>query len=500
MATFFHISATSGLKRALNKLFLMLLLFLLMSDFAVWQVEAGARPAPWSKHYNHDWRKGLGPRKKKFANGQLKVHLIPHTHDDVGWLKTVDQYYTGQNRSIQTAAVQYILSNVLQQLLEDSSRTFVYVEQAFFQRWWDEQSEEVQQQMRDVVSSGQLEFLNGGWCMHDEASTHYIGMIDQTTLGHRFLKEEFGVIPRIGWQIDPFGHTATQAALLSAETGFDALFFGRIDYQDREARTNTSRLEFIWSASPSLGSSADVFTSSYYTGNYGPPVNFCFDDIHCDDVIQDDPNLEDYNVDWMVESFVDQILDVAEFTHGNDIMIDMGSDFHYQNALSWFSNIDKLIKYVNADGRLDVFYSTPSRYVKAKLNSDIAWTVKYDDFMPYSDCENCMWSGYFTSRPALKRFERVGSQFLQATRQVSVWCDIAMGVAPARRRSGRDKKAAEGGSGRDGLTALWKAHGVLQHHDGVSGTSKQHVAYDYAKRLSAGMAQVQVRKAIVQRL
>jgi hypothetical protein len=31
----------------------------------------------------------------------VNVHLVCHTHDDVGWLKTLDQYYLGSNNSIQ---------------------------------------------------------------------------------------------------------------------------------------------------------------------------------------------------------------------------------------------------------------------------------------------------------------------------------------------------------------------------------------------------------------
>ncbi len=53
--------------------------------------------------------------------------------------------------------------------------------------------------------------------MHDEASTYYVDMIDQTALGHRYIRDQFGQFPRVGWQIDPFGHSAVQASLLTAE-------------------------------------------------------------------------------------------------------------------------------------------------------------------------------------------------------------------------------------------------------------------------------------------
>jgi hypothetical protein len=97
----------------------------------------------------------------------LNVHVVPHTHDDVGWLKTVEQYYFGWNETIQRkACVKDILDTVVSSLLENESRTFTYVESKFFSMWWARQSDAIRDAVRYLIANQQLSFVNGGWCMH----------------------------------------------------------------------------------------------------------------------------------------------------------------------------------------------------------------------------------------------------------------------------------------------------------------------------------------------
>ncbi|GFS02334.1 alpha-mannosidase [Elysia marginata] len=202
--------------------------------------------------------------------GMINVHLVPHTHDDVGWIITVDQYYYKQ--------VQWILDGVIAELKADPSKRFIYVEQAFFTRWYNEQDEDVQNDVKKLVNERRLEFILGGWSMNDEAATHYSAIIDNHKLGFEFLRQTFGECgrPRIGWQIDPFGHSREQASIF-AQFGFDGLFFGRLDYQDKEQREQTKTMEFVWEGSPNnLGEKANLFTGVLPNG-YNPPQGFCFD-------------------------------------------------------------------------------------------------------------------------------------------------------------------------------------------------------------------------------
>ncbi|KAK4784826.1 hypothetical protein SAY86_019194 [Trapa natans] len=306
--------------------------------------------------------------------------------------------------------------------------------------------------------------------MHDEATVHYIDMIDQTTLGHRLIKENFDKAPRAGWQIDPFGHSAVQGYLLGAELGFSSVHFARIDYQDRAKRKADKALEVVWQGSYTFGSSSQIFANAFPV-HYSPPAGFSFEVSNLYVPVQDNPLLFDYNVQQRVDDFVSAAISQANVTRTNHIMWTMGDDFQYQYAESWFKQMDKLIHYVRKDGRVNALYSTPSLYTDAKNGENISWPLKTDDYFPYADHQNAYWTGYFTSRPALKRYVRMLSGYYLAAREL----EFLVG------------KRSAGPS----TYSLGDALGIAQHHDSITGTARQHTTDDYAKRLAIGATEAE---------
>ena len=113
--------------------------------------------------------------------------------------------------------------------------------------------------------------------------------------------------------------------------------------------------------------------------------------------------LQDYNKDQKVKDFIKAAVNWADAYDTNHILMTMGEDFNYNNANVWFKNLDKLIKYVNGSivgvgKKMNIFYSTPSCYLKAINDVGKTWPIKTDDFFPYASDPHAYWTGYFTSR------------------------------------------------------------------------------------------------------
>ena len=55
--------------------------------------------------------------------------MICHSHQDAGWLSTIEEYYESQ--------VKHILTNVIDALEAVPERTFTHAEIGFFNMWWN---------------------------------------------------------------------------------------------------------------------------------------------------------------------------------------------------------------------------------------------------------------------------------------------------------------------------------------------------------------------------
>lgn len=106
----------------------------------------------------------------------------------MAWEEEEEEGRKGEKKSL-TPPRKYILDNMVTALEADPRRRFIYVEMAFFIRWWREQTPAMQARVRRLQASGQLEFINGGWTMNDESGVSDEDIIAQMTRGHFFLKE-----------------------------------------------------------------------------------------------------------------------------------------------------------------------------------------------------------------------------------------------------------------------------------------------------------------------
>uniref|UniRef100_A0A8C6SW36 Alpha-mannosidase n=1 Tax=Neogobius melanostomus TaxID=47308 RepID=A0A8C6SW36_9GOBI len=422
------------------------------------------------------WKQGfdITYEPDEWDNEPLQVFVIPHSHNDPGWIKTFDKYFADQT--------QHILNNMVVKLAEDSRRKFIWSEISFFSKWWESADAQKQEATRKLILGGQLEIVTGGWVMTDEANVHYFAMIDQLIEGHQWLERNIGITPRSGWAVDPFGHSATMPYLLK-KANLTSMLIQRVHYTIKKHFASTRSLEFMWRQAWDTGANTDMFCHMMPFYSYdvphtcGPDPKICcqFDfkrlpggRINCPWKVPP-KSIVEANVAERAQLLLDQYRKKSKLYRSKVLLVPLGDDFRYDKALEWdqqYNNYQKLFDYMNSHPEIINVHcgARPTDF-----------PVLSGDFFAYADREDHYWTGYFTSRPFYKSLDRVLESHL---RGAEILYSLAVSNA---RHSGMEGRYPV--SDYALLVDARRSVGLFQHHDAITGTAKENVVIDYGTKL-----------------
>uniref|UniRef100_H2YSQ6 Alpha-mannosidase n=1 Tax=Ciona savignyi TaxID=51511 RepID=H2YSQ6_CIOSA len=411
------------------------------------------------------------------------VFIVPHSHNDPGWIKTVEKYFLEQT--------QHILNNVVDALSVDPTKKFIWAEMSYLSMWWDGASPDRKQKLKTIVKNGQLEIVTGGWVMNDEANTHYFAMIDQLIEGMEWLKHTLGVTPRSGWAIDPFGHTPTMAYILKL-MNFDNMLIQRVHYSVKKYLAKEKSLEFRWRQTWDQSSHTDMTCHMMPFYSYDVPHTCGPDPKICCQIARWQIQLSwkvppvaitDSNVEVKAKTLLDQYRKKSKLFKSDTLLVILGDDFRYsamKELSDQYTNYARIISYINSHPQLNAHmqFGTLSEYFDAMKNEIGGATnlpALSGDFFTYADREDHYWSGYYTSRPYHKMQERVLESHLRGA-------ELLFALALPKVKWSQDGESFS----RELYPLLVQARrnlGLFQHHDGITGTAKDHVVVDYGNKL-----------------
>ena len=156
------------------------------------------------------------------------IYLVPHTHYDVAWAFSKEDYLQINEEILEEAL----------KLMKSSNFKFS-IEQTFLLESLEERNPKLWQGLKEMIKKGKMEIIDGQYLMPDTMIPAGEVLIREIIFGKRYCKEKFGIDIPVAWAADSFGMNS-QLPQIYKKAGYEWLAFRR------GAKTEITQSEFLW--------------------------------------------------------------------------------------------------------------------------------------------------------------------------------------------------------------------------------------------------------------
>lgn len=186
---------------------------------------------------------------------QATFHLTGNSHIDAAWLWPASETVDVVKRTFSTA---------LQLMNEYPDYTYTQ-SAAAYNEWMATKYPAINNEIKKRIQEGRWEIVGGMWVEPDLNMPDGESQVRSLLVGKRWLKKEYGVDVRIGWNPDSFGYN-WQLPQIYKRSGMDYFVTQKMTWND----TNQLPFKLFWWQSPDGSKVLTYFPQGYGNNNLNP--------------------------------------------------------------------------------------------------------------------------------------------------------------------------------------------------------------------------------------
>jgi len=382
------------------------------------------------------------------------VFMVPYSHWDVDFWKTLDEY---------KVTVSNIIIDAIDLIAEKPNFRFTINQAIFIKHFW-ENYPDYQDKLRCYVQEGKIEIVGGKWVQPDLNLICGEALVRNLLLGNEWIKKTFEVESEVAWEIDVFGHPGSIPHFLS-QSGYKYYVFARLELNEYSLSAMSPEVPELVTSIFHL--KKPIFEELHYKKDLPRVVNFWWQNAgdrlltHWMKTHYNSGFLKciEENLELAFKRIQKAIGAMAPYSPTPNIMLLCGDDFCYPQKDFFF--LPEVVKAWNEELFPSTGYklviATPRDFFHAvedalKLHPELLPTYELE-FNP------ALGSSAWINRPEFKQ--------ANAQLEAKLFANERLGVFSALLGKSYPKKE---------LSAAWQLVATNHHHDNITGTIPEEVA------------------------